>query len=158
AVTAEPPPGDDDDGESDDRRADAIAGSPRSAATRNPRSGADPSGETQSRPIRRIVVSTHTIALQEQLVQKDLPLLRSIMPQEFTAVLVKGRHNYLSQRRLKAAQDRARSLFAVDEEMEQLRELSRWSQETADGSLADLSFRPIGSVWDEIASDSGNCM
>ena len=41
---------------------------------------------------------------------------------------------------------------------EQLRELGRWAKESTDGSLADLSFRPINSVWDEVASDSDNCM
>ena len=54
----------------------------------------------RKRAMPRVVISTHTITLQEQLIQKDLPLLQSIMPQEFTAVLVKGRHNYLSLRRL----------------------------------------------------------
>lgn len=114
--------------------------------------------DDKERPIRRIVVSTHTIALQEQLVQKDIPLLRAVMPNEFTAVLVKGRGNYLSLRRLKAAEERARNLFIVDEEIQQLRELAVWAKKSTDGSLADLSFRPINSVWDEIESDSGNCM
>jgi ATP-dependent DNA helicase DinG len=114
--------------------------------------------DDKDRPIRRIVVSTHTIALQEQLVEKDIPLLRAVMPNEFTAVLVKGRGNYVSLRRLKAAQERARNLFIVDEEIQQLRELSTWAKKSTDGSLADLSFRPISSVWDEIDSDSGNCM
>jgi ATP-dependent DNA helicase DinG len=114
--------------------------------------------DDKERPIRRIVVSTHTIALQEQLVQKDIPLLRAVMPNEFTAVLVKGRGNYVSLRRLKAAEERARNLFIVDEEIQQLRELSAWAKQSTDGSLADLSFRPINSVWDEIESDSGNCM
>ncbi|HEY2882903.1 MAG TPA: helicase C-terminal domain-containing protein [Pirellulales bacterium] len=114
--------------------------------------------EAQKRPVRRIVVSTHTIALQEQLIQKDIPLLRSVMPVEFSAVLVKGRGNYLSKRRMAAAFERAGSLFSVDEEIDQLRQLAAWSKQTSDGSLADLSFRPINSVWDEVASDSGNCM
>ena len=61
--------------------------------------------------IRRIVISTHTISLQEQLMEKDLPLLGAVMPIEFTAVLVKGRSNYLSLRRMKNAVDRAGSLF-----------------------------------------------
>ena len=52
---------------------------------------------------KKVVVSTHTISLQEQLLQKDLPFLRSVMPQEFSAVLVKGRSNYISLRRLDAA-------------------------------------------------------
>src|SRR5204863_3945001 len=105
----------------------------------------------KDRPIRRVVVSTHTIALQEQLVKKDIPLLRSVIPNEFTAVLVKGRGNYLSKRRLKTAQERAISLFNSDEEMMELRKLTAWAKESTDGSLADLAFRPTGTVWDEIA-------
>jgi ATP-dependent DNA helicase DinG len=117
-----------------------------------------PAEDPKTRPIRRIVVSTHTIALQEQLISKDIPLLKAVMPHEFTAVLVKGRGNYISLRRLKLAQDRAKSVFSADEETDQLRELSAWSKETTDGSLADLPFRPLPQVWDEIASDSANCM
>ena len=90
--------------------------------------------------------------------QKDLPLLRSVMPLEFSAVLVKGRGNYLSLRRLDNALSRAASLFSDDEEFEQLRRLRAWSKETADGSLSDLDFRPLPAVWDEVASDHGNCM
>ncbi len=51
-------------------------------------------------PPRRVVISTHTISLQEQLLSKDLPLLNAVIPREFTAVLVKGRGNYVSLRRL----------------------------------------------------------
>src|SRR5262249_35690727 len=47
----------------------------------------------------RVVISTHTISLQEQLIRKDIPFLHSVMPQDFRAVLVKGRGNYLSLRR-----------------------------------------------------------
>src|SRR3954468_20362041 len=81
-----------------------------------------PAEDPKTRPIRRIVVSTHTIALQEQLISKDIPLLKAVMPQEFTAVLVKGRGNYISLRRLKLAQERAKSVFSADEETDQLRE------------------------------------
>ncbi|HEX3998415.1 MAG TPA: helicase C-terminal domain-containing protein [Pirellulales bacterium] len=106
----------------------------------------------------RVVVSTHTINLQEQLIQKDLPLLQSVIPQEFSAVLVKGRGNYLSLRRMQNALARSASLFHEPEEFDQLRELATWSKATGDGSLADLKFRPGGTVWDEVASDHGNCM
>ena len=109
-------------------------------------------------PSRRVVISTHTISLQEQLMHKDLPLLNSVIPLEFSAVLVKGRGNYLSLRRLQNALSRASSLFNSEEEFEQLRELSKWAEHTTDGSLADLEFRPLPSVWDEVASDHGNCM
>ena len=50
---------------------------------------------------KRIVISTHTISLQEQLIQRDIPFLNSVLPVEFSAVLVKGRGNYVSLRRLK---------------------------------------------------------
>jgi len=96
AVTAEPPVNDEND-ESDDRPAAASkiglqpgpVTSPRRVASGGQTSSREEGSE--SRTIRRIVISTHTIALQEQLVQKDIPLLQSIMPNEFTAVLVKGR-------------------------------------------------------------------
>lgn len=107
---------------------------------------------------RRIIISTHTISLQEQLMTKDLPLLQSVIPLECTAVLVKGRRNYLSKRRLDTALGRAESLFQQQEEFEQLRAIRDWSKNSGDGSLSDLSFKPASSVWDEVASDSGNCM
>lgn len=109
-----------------------------------------------SRP-RRIVVSTHTIALQEQLIERDLPLLNSVIPLEFSAVLVKGRQNYISLRRLQLASERASSLYLQDEEFTQLRSLVEWSKTTTDGSLADLPKRPLPQVWDEVESDSVNC-
>ncbi len=107
---------------------------------------------------RRIVISTHTISLQEQIITKDLPLLRSVIPYEFTAVLVKGRRNYLSMRRTENAIARQKHIFTQDLEFSQLRQISNWAQDTTDGSLADVPFKPYGSVWDEVASDSGNCM
>jgi ATP-dependent DNA helicase DinG len=106
----------------------------------------------------RVIISTHTISLQEQLLTKDIPLLRSIMPVEFTAVLAKGRRNYISLRRMKNAMSRAASLFNEEEDYEQLRQIRDWSQETSDGSLADLSFKPSQVVWEEVASDHANCM
>lgn len=107
---------------------------------------------------KRLVVSTHTISLQEQLMQKDLPLLRSVIPLEFTAVLVKGRGNYLSLRRMNSAATRAGSLFHQEEEIVELRQIIEWSKQTGDGSLADLQHTPLSQVWDEVQSDSGNCM
>lgn len=107
---------------------------------------------------RRIVVSTHTISLQEQLVAKDIPLLNSIIPLEFSAVLAKGRGNYLSKRRLSKAVERVDSLFDTDEQMRQLQSVSSWAQNTGDGSLADLSQKVNREVWDEARSDGGNCL
>lgn len=114
--------------------------------------------EQSDQKSKRIILSTHTISLQEQLLEKDIPFLRAVIPHEFTAVLVKGRRNYLSLRRLNNAAKRADSLFNQPLEIEQLDAIRNWSRSTTDGSLVDLPFRPQSGVWDEVASDSGNCM
>ncbi len=107
---------------------------------------------------KKVVVSTHTIALQEQLLNKDVPFLRSVLPYEFTAILVKGRSNYLSLRRLDSATKRQDSLFQTSEEVDQLAELRFWAGSTQDGSRSNLRFRPKSTVWDAVVSDSGNCL
>jgi ATP-dependent DNA helicase DinG len=106
----------------------------------------------------RVVVSTHTISLQEQLIHKDIPFLRTVMPKEFKAVLVKGRSNYLSLRRLRGALQRVGTLLAEDSAAQQLVNIGQWSRRTHDGSKSDLSFQPLPAVWDLVESDSGNCL
>src|SRR4051812_13829464 len=107
---------------------------------------------------RRVIISTHTISLQEQLINKDLPLLNSVIPLEFSAVLVKGRQNYLSRRRLRLARARASSLYRREEDFQQLEDLETWARDSADGSHSELEYRPLPHVWDEVESDSINCL
>ena len=107
---------------------------------------------------KKVVVSTHTIALQEQLLNKDIPFLQSVMGEEFTAVLVKGRSNYISLRRLNVAIQRQGSLFQRVEESDQLSTVRMWSGRTTDGSRSDLSFRPFPVVWEAVQSEDGNCL
>ncbi len=114
--------------------------------------------EETSHPVRRVVVSTHTISLQEQLINKDLPFLNSVIPREFSSVLVKGRGNYVSLRRLKIAAERANNMFSYEEDLQQIRQLVAWSKLTPDGSLSSLDFRPRPAIWDEVASDTTNCL
>lgn len=111
----------------------------------------------KTRP-RRLVVSTHTIALQEQLIGKDIPLLNAVIAREFSAVLVKGRGNYVSIRRMKRAMEKSASVFSTDHQSNQLNRIRRWTNSTEDGSRASLPIRPEAAVWDEVVSDSGNCM
>jgi ATP-dependent DNA helicase DinG len=106
----------------------------------------------------RVVVSTHTIGLQEQLIRKDIPFLQSVMPEKFTALLVKGRGNYVSKRRLKLAHERSLSLLSEQGAVDQLDTLLRWAGESRDGSRSDLDFRPLAPVWELIESDSSNCL
>jgi ATP-dependent DNA helicase DinG len=107
---------------------------------------------------KKVVVSTHTIALQEQLLQQDIPFLRAVMPDEFTATLVKGRSNYISLRRLEVAASRAHATFFKDEEFQHLSAIAKWARQTTDGSRSDLDFRPAAGVWDAVASENGNCL
>jgi ATP-dependent DNA helicase DinG len=106
----------------------------------------------------RVVISTHTISLQEQLVRKDIPFLQTVLPTSFRAVLVKGRSNYISLRRLRVAQQRMNSLLAEDSALQQLVQLGRWARQTTDGSRSDLRFEPLPPVWELVSSDSGNCL
>ncbi|MFQ5733091.1 MAG: ATP-dependent DNA helicase [Planctomycetaceae bacterium] len=122
------------------------------AATRN--QGSRDEGERK----KPIVISTHTISLQEQLIARDIPFLNAVLPVEFTAVLAKGRSNYISLRRLKGARERGHTLLDEGRELTELRQIAQWSQHTGDGSRSDLSFAPAPRVWDEVASDHGNCL
>ena len=107
---------------------------------------------------KKVVVSTHTIALQEQLIGKDIPFLRSVMGQEFSAVLVKGRSNYISLRRLDVALQTQLGLFADRRETDQLHAISGWAKRTTDGSRSDLDYRPFPTVWEAVQSEDGNCL
>lgn len=106
----------------------------------------------------KVIVSTHTINLQEQLIHKDIPFLQTVMPREFRAVLVKGRSNYISLRRLRVAQQHGGSLLFDETHHQQLQQIGRWSRKTVEGSRADLDFQPNHAVWDLVESDSGNCL
>ncbi|MEX0935270.1 MAG: helicase C-terminal domain-containing protein [Gemmatimonadota bacterium] len=105
----------------------------------------------------RTVVSTNTINLQEQLVAKDLPLVRDLVGEDFKWSLVKGRGNYVSIRRLHLARQSATTLFDDDRGSE-IEALVDWVGTTRDGSLADLNIRPGEDVWDEVRSDGDICM
>ncbi len=104
-----------------------------------------------------VIVSTHTINLQEQLIGRDIPFLNAVLPIEFSAVLVKGRGNYLSLRRLRNALTRSASLFPDETDDLELKRIADWARHTSDGSRSDLDFRPRPQVWDEVQSDSVNC-
>jgi ATP-dependent DNA helicase DinG len=105
---------------------------------------------------RKAVVSTHTIALQEQLIHKDIPLLQRLLPVEFEAALLKGRHNFLCGTRLDRAMAASGDLF-LPEEHKELERLHEWSRETRDGSLSDFAEQPSARVWEEVRSEQGIC-
>ena len=106
---------------------------------------------------RRVVVSTHTINLQEQLIRKDLPLLIERAGLTCRTALVKGRGNYLCRR--KAAQTEAQGAQLIEDELaRELGQVLAWAKQTTDGSLADLAVRPRPEVWEHVVSESDNCL
>ncbi len=105
---------------------------------------------------RKAVISTHTINLQEQLIEKDLPMLSQILPVKFSYTMLKGRQNYLCRRRLHRAMQQADSLF-TSPEAEELRRISEWAETTRDGSLSDWDVEPDMKVWSQVCSERGIC-
>ena len=105
---------------------------------------------------KKAIVSTHTINLQEQLLYKDIPILKKILPVEFKAALMKGRQNYLCPRRLERALQQANELFSGPEQNE-LNRLAEWARTTRDGSLSDLSIEPDPKVWIQVCSEAHIC-
>ena len=103
----------------------------------------------------RVVVSTNTINLQEQLIRKDLPFLRSLIPDKFRAVLVKGRSNYLCLRKLEGV--RLEPALFQDEHAVEIQALIDWSSRTAEGCRSDLSVPPRDEVWEEVACEADQC-
>ena len=105
---------------------------------------------------KKAVISTHTINLQEQLTEKDLPMLRQVLPVEFSFTMLKGRGNYLCTRRLQRARHQATTLL-TSTEMEELKRITEWAKKTTDGSLSDFDITPDAKVWDLVNSERGLC-
>jgi len=104
----------------------------------------------------RIVISTNTINLQEQLIKKDIPFLREKGGLSFRAVLVKGRSNYLCLRKLKAVEAEP-ALFKEEGTAGELQALVEWSRKTGEGCRNDLSFIPRDEVWEEVCCEADQC-
>src|SRR5207248_5181967 len=105
---------------------------------------------------KKAIISTHTINLQEQLLHKDIPILKKVLPVEFDAALMKGRQNYLCPRRLERALQSANELFTGPEQGE-LQRLAEWASTTRDGSLSDISAEPDPKVWMQVCSEAHIC-
>ena len=105
----------------------------------------------------RAVVSTNTINLQEQLVGKDLDIVREVIGDDFKWALMKGRANYISIRRARLAADSAPDLFPDDRSAE-LEALLDWIDRTEDGSRSDLPFVPSHDLWEEVRSETDACL
>lgn len=105
---------------------------------------------------KKCLLSTHTINLQEQLLHKDVPLAAKLLGIPLSFTLLKGRQNYLCPTRLKRALQGKGDLFTSTEVIE-LKRIYEWSQETEDGTLSDLDFKPSYKVWSAVCSEADLC-
>jgi ATP-dependent DNA helicase DinG len=103
----------------------------------------------------RVVISTATINLQQQLVEKDIPLVIRILGKDPGTMLVKGRGNYLCLNRVREALEES-TLF--DEEDEELKAIHEWAATTPTGSRSELPFYPGEQLWSRVCSEADACL
>jgi len=103
----------------------------------------------------RIIVSTATINLQQQLIEKDIPLVKKLLKHNIKSVLVKGRGNYICLSRLNDTLNE----FSVFEELnEELNNLSEWALSSKTGSKSDIVPFPSKEVWARVCSEADLCV
>ncbi len=116
-----------------------------------------PAIEAVAKKKKRIIISTGTKNLQEQLMEKDIPFLQQILPKKFTAAYMKGRSNYACIYRLLQS-DHQPILNGVGE-IDHFKEVREWSLETKTGDRAELTYLPENlPFWNRINAKSETCI
>lgn len=105
---------------------------------------------------RKALISTHTKNLQEQLLQKDIPIARTLTGVQCSVAVLKGRRNYLCTTRLEHAVGAAGSMFNSGGSAE-LERIRAWARTTTDGDMEGLGFTPSPDVWEMVCSEQGVC-
>ncbi|HLM02115.1 MAG TPA: DEAD/DEAH box helicase, partial [Pyrinomonadaceae bacterium] len=106
---------------------------------------------------KRIVISTGTKNLQEQLMEKDIPFLQKIMPKKFTAAYMKGRSNYACLHRIRKAE--TQPILESLDEFDSFQKVARWSRESETGDKAELVDLPENlSYWRDINAKGEACI
>ncbi len=103
----------------------------------------------------RIVISTNTIALQEQLIEKDIPFALKVLNLSLKVVLVKGMRNYACLRKLDEEMTSA-SLFQ-EQSLSEIQEIHEWSKRAKIGSRSELAFFPTSATWEKVGVDPDAC-
>ena len=114
-----------------------------------------PAVEWAARNRERVVVSTATINLQQQLLDNDIPLVLRLLGSDAKAVLAKGRGNYLCRARLEESLEELALLEESDEELAAIRS---WAESTETGSVSELAFVPTAEVWSQVCSEADSCL
>ncbi|OEF99068.1 hypothetical protein BHF71_02480 [Vulcanibacillus modesticaldus] len=107
----------------------------------------------------KIVIATHTINLQEQLFQRDIPLLKKILPFDFSATILKGRSNYLCLRKFEQHLMQVNQINLSIDGMTDLGQVLTWVTLTKTGDVEEINLSQTGrSLWNEISSDPDSCL
>jgi ATP-dependent DNA helicase DinG len=107
---------------------------------------------------KRVVIATANIALQEQLIEKDLPLLAEVLPWPFRFALLKGRNNFLCVDRLRESEARGELAGLIDDEQSrQADAVLAWASSTDNGDVSELPFVPLPQVWSKVSVGSDEC-
>ena len=109
---------------------------------------------------KKVIIATNTINLQEQLLLKDIPLAKSIIKDEFSYVLVKGRNNYVCKRffnELALGKNIDIETFSI-EAREQIEYILKWGNKTKTGDKAELPFEIYPDVWELVQSTTELCL
>lgn len=104
-----------------------------------------------------VIVSTHTINLQEQIITRDVPLLERMLDCEITAVVAKGKNNYLCLRRLDELDERGQEFIALDGASAELNRLLRWADRTKTGDRSEMPHGVSSLLWNTVCCERGNC-
>ena len=104
---------------------------------------------------QKVVISTGTINLQQQLSEKDVPMAEKIIGKKVKSILLKGRQNFVCLRRLS---DLSSDRDMFNSELEVLDKIAEWAKKTKTGSLSEITFEVSENVWSRVNSESDACM
>jgi len=105
----------------------------------------------------KVIISTGTKNLQDQLFHKDIPLVRDALGVPVDVALLKGRANYLCHHRLQLALEEGR--FLTRSQVAELQEIDKWSGRSSSGDIAELSSLSEDSpLWQQVTSSAENCL
>lgn len=105
-----------------------------------------------------VIISTETISLQEQLIAKDIPLIKELLDVEFSAVIAKGRGNYLCKRRLSMVTGNfGQDYLPIASLRPQVENIALYAENMSQGTRTDFDLEIDNRVWDSVCCEIGNC-
>ncbi|MBQ6471347.1 MAG: DEAD/DEAH box helicase [Victivallales bacterium] len=105
-----------------------------------------------------VIISTHTINLQEQIIHRDIPMLERMLDSKIDAVVAKGRTNYLCLRRYTAIFEEDQAILEFDGSLGELTRLQKWASHTTTGDYGDIPRGVSPSLWHQVCCERGACL